>query len=301
MQIEQNKESKAVENIIVWFGAMHKYCRQLGASMSPGRHKSGLDSQSAWANAVCPTAAALTPHAVCPDFLTYPEDMGKSAKNSKKLLLHRKLFCDLHKLRPRLVWSQVEMVSALIRLAGETPHWPRKLVGHELQEFASRMALRLRTAFHDINQARSKKTPAAWVDRLLSGEDDGSPCAPLLPCDASAAADAGSQGQDFLSGFDWERERAWRALSDGRCKIFAEARAEGDKVVATFEGAQMQIDSITTAELAELQAKAGVRTGAGSGSTRIWTGALQDGTQIHVARCRKTKAKLSKPKSKTKS
>jgi hypothetical protein len=107
----------------------------------------------------------LTSHAEVPDFLVYPEGIGLP-QDRPKIEKNKELIVAVYSEFPSLSWTQSAMKTIMGDVAtAKASEWPRALRDNELDEYKTRMALRIRTLFRHVKQAEKKKS--SWILDLL--------------------------------------------------------------------------------------------------------------------------------------
>ena len=165
----------------------------------------------------------------------------------------------------------------------------------EKGDFKKTMALRFRTAWRHISQAKVKHPNCGWIKKLFEEGLAQQPAEGLAQEPAEGLAQQPAQGlaqqpaqglaqqpaKEFFYGFDWELRKVWRIEAGGEHKELAvkvDTFTGKEHPVAWFanEPEGVEIKAVLNSELAACKLAQGKVT---------WLGAAPDGAKLRVARC----------------
>ena len=227
----------------------------------------------AFAGGVETLVKVLIPHARVPDFVVYGEQMARTAINPAQLVKNRLVLRDLLGLCFALAFKPIDLQAALRAIAAaQYPEvWPRQLSELELDDYCTRMSMRIRTMCSHVVRTRSKHPETAWLVKIFEGQagmasasvSKRPAAAPSLTsspkrpagapkmCRRPAAAPARGESEVF-PGFDFECGKGFLADATGKKLKWADVTitaADDEHPTACFEGKTFQLESVTNAEV----------------------------------------------------
>lgn len=156
----------------------------------------------------------------------------KSPIKSRLILPLKNMWRAIARKNPQLFFGQKQTEELMMQVAEECkpPNgaWRRALESHELREYAPRMAKRFRTMARHIAATQKRHPDCRWLVKIFAdserASEDEEP--EELLCDESSEEEEEEmsepddevgpnngldESEDFVYGFDWELEMAWRS------------------------------------------------------------------------------------------